>query len=83
MVEKSDREWAWDQAKKVRGKNPNLYRRDELGNEIYKPAMAPPARKAGKSTIETPSPKEGPIIVGTSGFSEPTQTAERATSSST
>lgn len=25
----------WNKARKVRGKNPNVYRRDDLGNEIY------------------------------------------------
>ena len=29
---------AWENAKKLRGKNPNLYRRDRFGNPIYKPA---------------------------------------------
>ncbi|MCZ6706985.1 MAG: HNH endonuclease [Chloroflexi bacterium] len=38
MVKKSDREAAWDRASKIRGKNPNLHRRDELGNPMYKPA---------------------------------------------
>ena len=38
MVTKSDIEWAWKQAKPIRGKNPNLHRRDELGNPRYKPS---------------------------------------------
>lgn len=25
----------WQKAKKIRGKNPDLYRRDELGNTLY------------------------------------------------
>jgi len=28
----------WEKARRVRGKNPNLYRRDAQGNVIYKPA---------------------------------------------
>lgn len=39
MLRKSDIEWVWERANPVRGKNPNLYRRDEEGNVIYKPAF--------------------------------------------
>ena len=28
----------WQKARRVKGKNPNLYRRDSRGNLIYKPA---------------------------------------------
>ncbi|MCK4329346.1 HNH endonuclease [candidate division WOR-3 bacterium] len=28
----------WEKGHKVRGKNPNMYRRDECGNLIYKPS---------------------------------------------
>ena len=28
----------WEKARRVKGKNPNLYRRDAQGNVIYKPA---------------------------------------------
>ncbi len=28
----------WDKARRAKGKNPNLYRRDAQGNLIYKPA---------------------------------------------
>ena len=34
MVTKKDREAAWDRATKVRGKNPETWRRDELGNQM-------------------------------------------------
>ena len=33
-----DAEWVWNKAGKVRGKDPNLYRRDVFGNVIYKPS---------------------------------------------
>ena len=36
MASKRQRESAWDKAKPIPGKDPNLYRRDRLGNEIYK-----------------------------------------------
>ncbi|MBU4258009.1 MAG: HNH endonuclease [Syntrophaceae bacterium] len=28
----------WEKGKKIQGKDPNLYRRDSAGNEIYKPS---------------------------------------------
>lgn len=39
MVKKIDIEWTWEKAKPIRGKNPNLFRQDEEGNKIYKPAF--------------------------------------------
>lgn len=38
MASRQQREIAWQNTGRVRGKNPNLYRRDVQGNEIYKPA---------------------------------------------
>lgn len=38
MASKQQRETAWQNTGRVGGKNPNLYRRDAYGNEIYKPA---------------------------------------------
>ncbi|WP_075340724.1 HNH endonuclease signature motif containing protein [Tenacibaculum agarivorans] len=35
MSYKNKKEQVWGKGKKVRGKDPNLYRRDDLGNEIY------------------------------------------------
>lgn len=32
------KELAWKRAKKIRGKNPNLWRLDAYGNKVYKPA---------------------------------------------
>ena len=37
-VSKTDKEWRWGQASKIRSENPNLWRRDEKDNAIYKPA---------------------------------------------
>lgn len=34
MVTKAEREAAWDRAAKMRGKNPDTWRRDELGNSM-------------------------------------------------
>jgi 5-methylcytosine-specific restriction endonuclease McrA len=35
---KSEKDRVWDKAKKIPGKNPNLYRKDPYDNEIYKAA---------------------------------------------
>ena len=40
MASRRQRDVAWQNTPRVRGKNPNLYRRDVYGNEIYKPAYA-------------------------------------------
>jgi len=31
-------EEVWDRGKKIHGKDPDLYRRDSAGNELYKPS---------------------------------------------
>lgn len=59
MVKESDRDWAWDKAQKVRGKNPNLFRRDELGNEIYKPAFGTSGEKGWEIDHRNPKSKGG------------------------
>ena len=38
MATQRQKETAWCNTSRVRGKNPNLFRRDCYGNEIYKPA---------------------------------------------
>lgn len=38
MVKKSKKDRAWDKAKKVRGRDPKLYRRDPYGNVMYYPS---------------------------------------------
>ena len=37
-VSRSDIEWCWAQASTVRGRNPDLWRKDEMGNLLYKPS---------------------------------------------
>lgn len=59
MVKKSDQEWAWEQAKTIRGRNPNLYRRDELGNEMYKPAFGTAGEKGWEIDHRNPVSKGG------------------------
>ena len=38
MVTENQKQRVWDNAKKIRGKNPNLWRRDQYDNIIYKPS---------------------------------------------
>lgn len=38
MATQKQKDAAWNAARPIRGKNPNLFRRDAKGNEIYKPA---------------------------------------------
>ena len=59
MVKESDVEWAWEQAKPIRGKNPNLHRRDELGNEIYKPAFGTDGDKSWEVDHRKPVSRGG------------------------
>ena len=59
MVTKDDIEWAWDKAAKIRSKNPNLYRRDELGNEIYKPSYGTEGKKGWEIDHRRPVSKGG------------------------
>lgn len=59
MVKKSDIEWAWEKAPKVRGKNPNLYRRDEKGNEMFKPSYGKDGEKSWEIDHRRPKSKGG------------------------
>lgn len=36
MTTKEQKEKAWNNAKRIRGKDPDLYRQDPYGNEMYK-----------------------------------------------
>lgn len=38
MATERQKRQAWDNTRRISGKNPNLYRRDSAGNQIYKPA---------------------------------------------
>ena len=59
MVSKTDREKAWNKAPKVRGKNPNLYRRDLNGNELYKPSYGKQGEKSWEIDHKKPVSKGG------------------------
>lgn len=38
MATKDQQKKAWENAKKIRGKDPDLYRKDPYGNIMYKPS---------------------------------------------
>ena len=38
MATERQKQQAWNNTRRISGKNPNLYRRDSAGNQIYKPA---------------------------------------------
>ncbi len=59
MAKKADREWTWQQARRIRGKNPNLYRRDETGKEIYKPAYGTAGDKGWEVDHRNPKARGG------------------------
>ena len=48
MATQKQKRVAWSKASPIRGKNPNLHRKDSQGNKIYKPAHG----KQGKQSWE-------------------------------
>jgi 5-methylcytosine-specific restriction endonuclease McrA len=50
---------AWKNKSTVRGKNPNLYRRDAFGNEIYKPAYGTMGNKGWEVDHSKPKSRGG------------------------
>ena len=59
MATKRQREIAWQNTPKVRGKNPNLYRRDVFGNEIYKAAYGTHGEKSWEIDHSNPKSQGG------------------------
>jgi len=59
MAMRKQRETAWQNTSKVRGKNPNLYRRDVYGNEIYKPAYGKMGEKGWEVDHSNPKSRGG------------------------
>jgi hypothetical protein len=59
MATKRQREIAWQNTPRVRGKNPNLYRRDVYGNEIYKPAYGKNGEKSWEVDHSDPKSRGG------------------------
>ncbi len=59
MATKQQQEIAWQRTPKVRGKNPNLYRRDAYGNELYKPAYGTMGEKGWEVDHSNPKARGG------------------------
>lgn len=49
----------WDKGKRVRGKDPNLYRRDKEGNVIYKPSYGKDTEMGWNVDHSKPKSKSG------------------------
>lgn len=59
MPKKSDIGKVWDKAQKVRGKNPDLYRRDPKGDVIYKPSYGKESDMGWEVDHKRPKAKGG------------------------
>ena len=59
MVTRRQRENAWKRARTIRGKNPNQYRKDRFGNEIYKAAYGKRGKKSWEVDHSKPKSKGG------------------------
>jgi len=59
MVTKDQRGKAWDNAKKIRGKDPDKYRQDPYGNAMYKPSYGKSSEKGWEVDHIKPQSKEG------------------------
>ena len=59
MATERQKQQAWNNAKRIRGKNPNLYRRDSAGNQIYKPAYGTNGEQGWEVDHVNPKSKGG------------------------
>jgi 5-methylcytosine-specific restriction endonuclease McrA len=59
MTTREQREKAWQNTPTIRGKNPNMYRRDVLGNEVYKPAYGTLGTKGWEIDHSNPRSRGG------------------------
>lgn len=59
MSYQKKKDQVWDKGKKIRGKNPNLYRKDALGNEIYYPSYGKNSEKGWEIDHSKPQSKGG------------------------
>ena len=59
MATERQKRIAWNKSRKICDKNPNLYRRDRLGNEIYKPAYGKKGDKSWEVDHWLPKSKGG------------------------
>ncbi|MFH0762245.1 MAG: HNH endonuclease [Bacteroidota bacterium] len=59
MTSKRDINDAWGKGHPIKGKNPDLYRKDDLGNEIYKPSYGKKGEKSWGIDHKKPLDKGG------------------------
>lgn len=59
MATKKQKQIAWDNSKKIRGRNPNIWRRDSAGNPIYKPAYGTQGERGWQVHHKNPKAKGG------------------------
>ncbi|MBJ6948650.1 HNH endonuclease [Vibrio cholerae] len=59
MATQKQKDAAWNAARPIRGKNPNLFRLDAKGNEIYKPAYGTKGSKGWEVDHKRPKSKGG------------------------
>ena len=59
MATEKQKEIVWENAKRIRGKNPNLWRRDPAGNQIYKPAYGTSGEQGWEVDHKHPKSKGG------------------------
>ena len=59
MVSKRQRETAWKNASPIRGRNPNLWRKDSEGHRIYKPAYGTQGSYGWEVDHKNPKAKGG------------------------
>ncbi len=56
---KIDKERVWAKAEPIKGKNPNLYRKDQYGNEIYFPSYGKTSAMGWEIDHSKPTSKGG------------------------
>ena len=59
MASKKDIENAWNNANIIRGKNPDVYRKDKYGNEIYKSSYGKTSNMGWEIAHKHPIAKDG------------------------
>ena len=59
MATERQKQQAWNNARPIRGKNPNLHRRDSAGNQIYKPAYGTQGDQGWEVDHKKPKSKGG------------------------
>lgn len=59
MSYQNKKDQVWDKGQKIRGKDPNLYRKDSCGNEMYYSSYGKSTAKGWEIDHSKPVDKEG------------------------